>query len=136
MGAGSMMSNAKSNIPSKKSKAINVLLWGVQVLAAITFVMAGSSKLLGNEMTVQMFSTIGLGQWFRYLTGTIEILGAILLLVPPLCGVGAILLAMTMVGAVLTHLFIVGGSPAMPLGLLALMVCVAFGRRDQILRLI
>ena len=30
---------------------------------------------------VEMFDKIGLGQWFRYLTGGLEVTGAILLLV-------------------------------------------------------
>ncbi|MDX6559706.1 MAG: DoxX-like family [Blastocatellia bacterium] len=36
------------------------------------FLMAGFSKLLGNEQMVGLFALTGFGQWFRYLTGTLE----------------------------------------------------------------
>lgn len=83
-----------------------------------------------------MFETIGLGQWFRYATGLIEIVSAILLLTPGLAGLGAIILVPTMIGAILTHLFIIGGSPAIPAGLLIAMAIVAWGRWKETRRLI
>ena len=45
-----------------------------------------------------MFETIGVGQWFRYVTGAIEFASAVLLLTPRFAGVGALLLVPTMVG--------------------------------------
>jgi putative oxidoreductase len=99
------------------------------------FFMSGFMKLSGNDQMVQMFDVIGMGQWFRYLTGLIEIASAILLLIPALAGVGALLLVPTMIGAILTHLFIIGGSPALPIGLLIAMSFVAWGRRERTLRL-
>ena len=80
---------------------------------------------------VEMFDRIGVGQWFRYLTGVIEVLGAILLLVPRFCGAGALLLTATMIGAVLTHLFVIGGSPVMPIILLLVAGIIAWGRRAR-----
>jgi len=58
---------------------MNVVLWVLQVAAAGMFLMAGFSKLSGNEQMVGMFDTIGVGQWFRYLTGALEVAGGILL---------------------------------------------------------
>src|SRR4051794_24349522 len=103
-----------------------ITLWLVQILGAAMFVMAGASKLAGNEMMVQMFNAIGIGQWFRYLTGGIEVSAGLLLLVPALSGLAAILLSATMIGAVITHLFIIGGNPAIPIVLLAGMIFVAY----------
>jgi putative oxidoreductase len=131
-----MTSISKSVDRGTQSNAVNSILWAVQVLSALIFAVAGSNKLLGKEMAVQMFSVIGLGQWLRYLTGTLEIVGSILLLTPSLSGIGAILLALTMVGAILTILFTIGGNPATLLALFALMSCVAYGRKDRTLRLI
>ena len=68
---------------------------------------------------VALFDAIGIGQWFRYVTGLIEVGSAIALLVPSIAVFGALALVATMVGAIVTHLFIVGGSPAMPAILLA-----------------
>ena len=56
---------------AKPGKAMNVVLWILQVLGAAMFLMAGANKLAGNEQMVGMFDVIGIGQWFRYLTGGI-----------------------------------------------------------------
>jgi len=121
---------------ARPGKAVNVVLWVLQILGAAMFLMAGGNKLAGNEQMVGMFEAIGVGQWFRYLTGVIEVASAILLLIPRFAGVGALLLIPTMVGAILTHLFIVGGSPVVPIVLLVVMVVIAYGRRDRTLKLL
>src|SRR5476649_830333 len=97
----------------ENSKGLNIAFWVVQIGAAAMFLMAGANKLSGNEQMVGMFQAIGFGQWFRYLTGSIEVIGGILLLVPRLSGVGGLLTAGLFVGAVATNLFIIGGNPAM-----------------------
>jgi len=81
---------------------------------------------------VALFDAIGIGQWFRYVTGAIEVVSAIALLVPALAPFGAVALASTMAGAVMTHLFVVGGSPAPAALLLVGAVVIAWARRDQL----
>jgi putative oxidoreductase len=80
-------------------------------------------------MPIAMFETIGLGQWFRDVTGGLEVICAILLLVLKTAAIGAALLAATMVGAIATHLCIIGGSPVLALVLLLMTVAVAWYRR-------
>jgi len=63
-------------------RAQNIALWILQAAAAAMFLMAGFSKLGGEPQTVALFEMIGVGQWFRYLTGVLEIGGAVLLLIP------------------------------------------------------
>jgi uncharacterized membrane protein YphA (DoxX/SURF4 family) len=92
------------------SKGKNTFLWVLQALGAAMFFISGLMKLSGNEQMVQMFDIVGVGQWFRYLTGLLEFFSAVLLLVPALSTVGALLLIPTMIGAIFTHLVIVGGS--------------------------
>lgn len=106
------------------------LVWTLQVVGAAMFLLAGTSKLAGVTPMVRMFEVIGIGQWFRYVTGTIEVVSPVLLLVPSLALFGALALAATMVGAILTHLFIVGGSPAVPMVLLAVTTTIAWARRS------
>ena len=96
---------------ARPTKGLHIVLWILQILAAATFFLAGGSKLAGVAPMVEMFDKIGLGQWFRYLTGGLEVTGAILLLIPGTVVLGGALLVVTMVGAVVTHLFILGGSP-------------------------
>lgn len=81
---------------------------------------------------VALFEAIGVGQWFRFITGFIEVVSAIGLLVPALAPFAALLVASTMVGAIATHLFIVGGSPALPALLLLGSLVVAWARRQQL----
>ena len=104
----------------------------VKALLTLAFVAAGVSKLLGVEMMVQTFEQVGVGQWFRYVTGILEVGGAALLWVPARQWLGAALLGATMVGAVLAHLLILGPSaiPAAALGLLC--AFILFAHREQI----
>jgi putative oxidoreductase len=120
----------------RAGRARNVALWVLQAATAAMFLMAGFSKLTGVPETVALFDAIGIGQWFRYVTGALEVGGAVLLLVPALAGAGALLLAAVMAGAVLATLFVVGGSPLTPLVLLAVLAVIAYARRDRTRRLI
>ena len=88
--------------------------------------MAGITKLASLQVQVATFDEIGLGQWLRYFTGGLEVIGAILVLIPRTAGLAAILLGMTMVGAVDVHLLITGGSPVAALVLLAIAIAVTW----------
>ena len=92
----------------------------VRVLLIIAFSAAGIAKLASAPQMVQVFDGIGIGQWFRYVTGIVEIIGAVLLLRNATSFFGGLLLATTMVCGVATHLFVIGGNPA-PALMLALM---------------
>ena len=117
----------------RSGRAGLIALWIVQIALAGMFLLAGGSKLLGVPAMVGLFDAIGIGQWFRYLTGLIEVGSALALLVPSFAVFGALALVATMVGAIVTHLFIVGGSPAMPAILLVGSAAVVWTRRHQIL---
>ena len=109
-----------------------VSLWIVRGLLALVFAGAGGVKLYGVPVMVEEFQHMGLGQWFRYLTGALEMLGAFLILVPSLAAFGAMLLICIMTGAIIIHVFVIGGSPAPALVLLALSAIVAYAKRGQI----
>jgi putative oxidoreductase len=115
------------------SKILNVALWVAQLGAAAMFFMAGFSKVSGNPQMVGLFQAIGVGQWFRYLTGSLELVGAVLLLIPRLSGFGGALMTGVMVAAVATHVFIIGGDPTMAIVLVLASLFVTWGRRAQIL---
>jgi hypothetical protein len=117
-------------------KGLNIALWVVQGLLALAFLGAASGKLLGAPEMVALYDAIGLGQWFRYATGILEVAGAVLVLVPKTRGVGAGLLAGVMVGATLTHLFVLHNAPTAALVLFALSAFVVWGRRQEILALL
>ena len=113
--------------PRAESSRVKVaIVWMLQIFSAAMFLFAGASKLAGAAPMVQVFGAIGIGQWFRYLTGAIEVVSAVLLLVPSLALFGSLALAVTMVGAIITHLFIVGGNPAPAILLLAFTSTIAW----------
>ena len=112
----------------------SISLWAVRGLLALAFAAAGTAKLYGVPMLVEEFEHIGLGQWFRYLTGTLEILGAALIIIPSTVAFGALLLCCIMIGAILTHVFVIGGSPIPAIVLLTLSGIVAYAKRSMILR--
>jgi uncharacterized membrane protein YphA (DoxX/SURF4 family) len=112
-------------------RSANVALWVLQILAAAAFLAAGGSKLAGVQQMVDVFEKVGIGQWFRYVTGLLEVGGAIGLLIPRYTFYAAALLAAVMVGAVISHLTVLGGSPAAPVVLLLITGTVAFFRRSR-----
>jgi putative oxidoreductase len=112
-----------------RSRPVTIVLWILQIVVAGTFLLAGGSKLAGASPMVAMYDTIGVGQWFRYVTGLIEVGSAILLLVPSLALVGAILLICTMVGAIIAHFTVLHSPPTMPVVLLVLSAIIVWLRR-------
>ena len=110
------------------SRGANIALWVLQALLAALFLMAGGAKLAGPDQVVQQFDIIGMGQWLRYLTGALEVIAAILLVIPGRSGYGALLVACIMVGATAVHLFVLQDSPIAPLVLLALAAVIVWAR--------
>ena len=74
-----------TTLPRVRPSAAITVAWVLQILAAAMFLFAGGSKLTGQQAMVDTFGQIGLGQWFRYLTGIIEVGSAVLL--RPVAGV-------------------------------------------------
>src|SRR5579872_1729959 len=122
------MNTTVSTNSQSLSKAKNISLWALQILTATAFLLAGFAKLSGQPMMVETFEKVGIGQWFRFVTGGIEVASAILLLIPRLTPVGAALLVCTMTGAVLSHLVLIGGSPVPALVLLCFAAIILSGR--------
>jgi putative oxidoreductase len=119
-------------ISAKHTRAVKFVSWGLRILAGAAFLAAGSAKLAGAPMMVAIFDHVGLGQWFRLVTGLVEIVGAIALLVPATAAFGGVLLAVTMVFAVATHLFVIGGSLVPAIVLFVMTATVAWLHRDRL----
>jgi putative oxidoreductase len=79
--------------------------WMMRGAIALVFVYFGADKF--GPGWVGLFQQIGFGQWFRYFTGVIEILGGILVLIPWTVSLGLALLACTMASAALLLVFVV-----------------------------
>ena len=79
--------------------------WAIRISVAVVFVLTGLDKFLPTSSTywIHVFGLIGLGQWFRYFTGIVEILGGLLFLVPIATLGGAGILVVTMLGAMVVQ---------------------------------
>jgi putative oxidoreductase len=123
---------SNDDVLATPGKASNIALWTLQAFVALTFAAAGSGKLLGSADMIALFDAVGIGQWFRYVTGLLEVLGAVLLVVPGMTAFGAVLLACVMAGAVVAHLTVLHTAATVPLVLFALTALIAWGRRSQL----
>jgi putative oxidoreductase len=126
------LATARSEKGFNVSDVSHVALWLLQALVALAFIAAGSAKLVGVPAMIALFDAIAIGQWFRYVTGGLEVLGAVLLIVPRTTAFGAVLLACVAAGAVVAHLTVLHTAPTAPVVLLALTALIAWGRRSQL----
>lgn len=110
-------------------RSLDILLWCVQAFLALVFVGASWAKLTGKPEMVALFSAVGFGQWFRYVTGILELTGAVLIMVPGTRRIGAALLATIMVGALIAHLVILHAPLVTPGVLLLVSGFVVWARR-------
>jgi putative oxidoreductase len=116
---------------SKPSRFLNLTLWGIQIITALAFLVVGGSKLTSAPAMVQLFEKVGFGQWFRYVTGLLEVAGALMVLLPRTAAIGGWLLAVVMIGAIGIHLVIIGGNPIAAAILLLLAIAIGWNRSRQ-----
>lgn len=88
----------------KQSKGKTILTWVAQVLLALLFVAAALGKLAGNPQWVERFRDYGYTDAFRLLIGSLEVAGALGLLISRTAGYAALGLLGIMIGASVTHL--------------------------------
>ena len=111
---------------TRQKKGKMIALWVLRVVLGSAFLAAGGSKLAGAPAMVAMFAKIGFGQWFRILTGVLEVAAAIGLFVPRFAVYAASMLAVVMVGAIGFHLTRLGGNPGPPIVLLLLAILIVW----------
>jgi putative oxidoreductase len=110
--------------------------WILQGIVATAFFAAGAAKLAGVAYMVQLFGQIGVGQWFRYVTGFVEVVGALALIYPGLASIGGLWLGGTMFFAILSHLFVLHTSPAPAFVLGFLNLAIVYLRRNELMSLL
>lgn len=80
----------------------------VQVVLGLLFVLIGSMTVAGRKMFVENFRRFGYPQWFRVVTGSLEVLGGLGLLIgiwlPWLAALASAGLTLVMLGAVFTEI--------------------------------
>jgi putative oxidoreductase len=108
-------------------------LLAARVLMALVFLIEGADKFSNSHLWIRTFNEIGFGQWFRYFTGVVEVVGAVLLLVPQTAWIGAAALLCTMIGALVVHFFVIGtGRQTVAVVVLgSILTAVAIGSRQR-----
>ncbi len=102
----------------------------------VAFLYFGLRKLLGYHVDVGIYEAIGFGQFPRYITGSVEVLGAALSWRRGAEGFAGLLLLATMIIGLSALLIWVGPPYWHMLVLMAGSATVAWVHRDQLLRLI
>ena len=88
------------------SHATNIGIWALRILLGLAFIFAGYIKLSGKQRMIAEFNAVGLGQWFRYFTGSLELIGGLAVLIPRISVFGAILLLIVDFGAFIAQVTI------------------------------
>jgi len=101
-------------------------LWVLRILAAIILLQTLFFKFSGAEESIYIFSTIGMEPWGRIGTGVLELIAALLILIPLTTSIGAALGLGLMAGAIFFHLTKLGISVKGDGGLLFTYALVVF----------
>nr|WP_144925247.1 DoxX family protein [Paenibacillus bovis] len=85
--------------------SIVIVLKGILIFM---FVMLGMQKIVGHPMQVEIFNNLKLPQWFRIVTGWVQLVGVLLLVIGFWVNwmnvFAGIWLGITMLGAFISHL--------------------------------
>lgn len=122
-----------------RSKGATRALWTAQIVLGVFFILASAApKLFGEATAVEIFTEIGIGQWFRYLVGALELLGGVGLLLRRSAGAAALGLVGLMIGAAYTQAFVLDGGMLVltPVVICAVVGVIAWVRRSEIRGLI
>jgi len=86
----------------KKMKLI--LSWVMRILVSMGFLLASLGKLSNNPEVILMFKNWGYPDGFHFITGVLELILAILLLIPKTLKIAIVGLGLIMIAALITHL--------------------------------
>ncbi len=110
----------------ERARGAEIAIRILRISLALAFLVIGTAKLTSSLQTVQLFAAIGWGQWFRYLTGLLDVIGALLLFVPRWTAYGALVLVCTIGLATLLNVLLLHHNPAVPVLLTVLAAALAW----------
>ena len=85
-------------------KTFNIIAWVLRLIAAIILLQTLFFKFTAAPESVYIFSALGLEPWGRIGIGVLELVTAILILIPKTTGPGALLAVGIMLGALFSHI--------------------------------
>ncbi|MEV7927191.1 DoxX family protein [Kitasatospora sp. NPDC088779] len=124
---------AATAVATKSGKAVVRVVWTLRILLALFFAVASAlPKLLAVPAATTVFDAMGVGHWFMYLTGLVELAGAVGLLVRRLAGPAATALIVFLVFAFVTQLTAMHGENAgTPFIFMVPLAVIAWNRRAE-----
>ena len=108
--------------------------WALRGAIGLVFIGVGWEKFDAHSMWPGFFEQVAIGQWFRYFTGIVEMLGGLLVLIPRTATIGLALLGSTMAAAGLIWIFVMHqpGNCVIPLAFFLGLGAFWFSRRSGI----
>jgi uncharacterized membrane protein YphA (DoxX/SURF4 family) len=107
----------------------NIGIWVLRLVPAIILLQTLYFKFTANPQSVKLFTAIGMEPLGRIVTGILELIAAILILIPRFTGFGAVLGLIMMTGALFFHLTKIGinfdGDPVLFIYALVTFICCA-----------
>jgi putative oxidoreductase len=121
--------SSAASVPPPRRGLVPVLVQMLELAMGALFLYLGGTKLLGSTAEVRLFHDYGWGQWFRYVTGVIELAGALLLIVPRLGRASALMTVMVVATGI--ELFVLHRPPMAATACLSAHGIIAWKRRPQ-----
>jgi uncharacterized membrane protein YphA (DoxX/SURF4 family) len=103
-----------------------IIPWVLRLTAAVILMQTLYFKFSGAEESVYIFSTLGMEPYGRIGSGIVELIAAILILIPRTTLLGALIGAGVMLGAIFSHLFVLGIEVKNDGGLLFTLAIIVF----------
>lgn len=107
-----------------------IFTWIVKLIAVIILVQTLYFKFTGAQESVYIFSTLGIEPYGRIGSGIVELIASVLILIPRTTLLGAFMALGTMMGAIFSHLFVLGivvkndGGELFTLAIITLLCCL------------
>ncbi|MFB7139201.1 DoxX family protein [Gottfriedia sp. NPDC056225] len=87
---------------------MDILSTILQILLALMFLIAGFGKVFGSSSSVESFNHLKLPQWFRVITGLVELIGVASLIIgfweASWIPAGGLLLGVVAIGGIIAHI--------------------------------
>ncbi len=109
------------------SKPLTIASWVLRVLIAAMFLMAGINKLIMNADAQAMFDELGVGTPGMLFTGVLEVVAAVVVVVPKTVIYGAALAAALMLGAIVSHVAVLSDDSMLPMAFVLLLASAGVG---------
>jgi len=91
-----------SNKPNK------IIFWALRIVPAVILLQTLFFKFTAADESVYIFTKLGIEPWGRIGSGVVELIAAVLILIPITTGIGALIALGVISGALISHFTVLG----------------------------